>query len=204
MIITINRSPDWALSTLPVGAVINLPASLADPLILAGQAVPTPGAAITHTDPFGPGGSSGGTGTGHIQTVYTTLAAAAAANTGVGIGTTVYIGTAPLNYIKYEVIAQPSSVVGNWQALKGTFAASIVNLNIVPGRGGANLSIHVDVGTEATVTVDGVVNPFPLIAADANGGDYVLNLFEKQGEAPPALVSILRTSGSGGGTYCLE
>lgn len=56
MIITINRAPDWALTTLPVGAVTNLPASLADPLIAAGQAVPTPGATVTHSNPFGDSG----------------------------------------------------------------------------------------------------------------------------------------------------
>ncbi len=65
MIVTINRTPSWAtISTLPVGAVINLPEALANPLIAAGEAVPTPGAAITHTDPFGSSGGGGGSGGG--------------------------------------------------------------------------------------------------------------------------------------------
>lgn len=66
-VITIIRTPEWAtVDTLPPKAVINLPAVLADPLLLAGEAVRTPGAVITHTSPFGgagvPGGGSGGSG----------------------------------------------------------------------------------------------------------------------------------------------
>ena len=50
MIITINRQPAWG--TMPVGSVCNLPDVLAQPLIDAGQAVPTPGAVVTVDDPF--------------------------------------------------------------------------------------------------------------------------------------------------------
>lgn len=203
MIITINRSPDWALSTLPVGAVINLPASLADPLILAGQAVPTPGAAITHTDPFGPGGSSGGTGTGHIQTVYTTLAAAAAANTGVGIGTTVYIGTAPLNYIKYEVIAQPSSVVGNWQAMQGSYSNSVTTLQLTAGKP-HTLYLSVPAAStsdQVTVTVGGVALSVFLASAQT----HAIPIGDPPGAAGPTTVTIQRTAGAGTvGTYSLD
>lgn len=54
--VTILRTPEWAsASTLPPGAVIALPASIADPLLAAGQAVHTPGAAATHDNPFGAG-----------------------------------------------------------------------------------------------------------------------------------------------------
>lgn len=73
--VTILRTPEWAsASTLPPGTVIALPASIADPLLAAGQAVHTPGAATTHDDPFGAGGSG----------VNTTLAAAGIAAAAAG------------------------------------------------------------------------------------------------------------------------
>lgn len=53
-IVTINRVPSWG--DMPVGAVLNLPAALADPLIASGEAIPTPAAVPTQIDPFSVGG----------------------------------------------------------------------------------------------------------------------------------------------------
>lgn len=51
--ITINRTPEWSSAeVLPPGAVIKLPGAISAPLLAAGEAVETPGAAVTHTSPF--------------------------------------------------------------------------------------------------------------------------------------------------------
>lgn len=49
-IITINRQPSWG--DMAVGAVVNLPAALADPMLASGEAVPTPNATPTQAGPF--------------------------------------------------------------------------------------------------------------------------------------------------------
>lgn len=60
-IVTINRSPAWG--DMAVGAVLDLPPALADPLIASGEAVPTPAATPTQASPYGEG-----SGTGTIST----------------------------------------------------------------------------------------------------------------------------------------
>lgn len=56
-IVTINRDPDWG--DMPVGAALNLPDALADPMIASGEAVPTPGATPTQDGPFAQGVGGG-------------------------------------------------------------------------------------------------------------------------------------------------
>ena len=73
-IVTINRDPDWG--DMPVGAAINLPDALADPMIAAGEAVPTPGATPTQDGPFAQGVAGG------VITTYTAAQLAAKALAG--------------------------------------------------------------------------------------------------------------------------
>lgn len=57
-IVTINRAPSWG--DMAVGAVVNLPPALADPLLASGEAVPTPNATPTQGGPFSTTDGGGG------------------------------------------------------------------------------------------------------------------------------------------------
>lgn len=201
MIITINRSPDWALSTLPVGAVINLPASLADPLILAGQAVPTPGAAITHTDPFGSGGGGGGGGSSHLGTVASE-AAMIALSTAIA-GSTCLRSDIGTGGTYYELFQAPYSSAANWQALQGSYSNSVTTLQITAGKP-HTLYLFVPAAStsdQVTVTVGGVALSVFLASAQP----HAIPLGDPPGAAGPTTVTIQRTAGAGTvGTYSLD
>lgn len=100
-IVTINRAPSWG--DLAVGAIVNLPPALADPLIAAGEAVPTPGATPTVDTPFGGGGGA------QVGSEAEMVVLAATVGTRC-IRTD--IGSAPGTM--YECIALPASDAGNW------------------------------------------------------------------------------------------
>lgn len=84
-IVTINREPNWG--DMAVGAVVNLPPALADPLIASGEAVPTPNATPTQAGPYAT--TSGG------GTVRLTVAAFAALEAADGL-------TADVEYYCYD------------------------------------------------------------------------------------------------------
>ena len=84
-IVTINREPSWG--DLAVGAVVNLPPALADPLIASGEAVPTPDGVPTQAGPYAT--TSGG------GTVRLTVAAFAALEAADGL-------TADVEYYCYD------------------------------------------------------------------------------------------------------
>lgn len=198
MIITINRQPAWG--TMPVGSVCNLPDVLAQPLIDAGQAVPTPGAVVTVDDPFAGGASSG------ISAGYLGNAASQAAM--LGLAATVGdeclrtdLGTGGL---RYELTALPASSAGNWQPVQGTLSSgTMVTLSLVAGKLPRRLLVGVATGDQVTVAVGG--STLPVLVETVSGQFHEILISDDPTAAQPTTVTIQRTSGSGTtSTYSLE